>query len=157
MLKATPSSLIPALLDAVIQIQGSPAVRLSQSSDGVPVAGVLPSVYPFTGAAAVPRCQPHNAALLGGKGKAAFDFNIGAPFGIQYRNYGTLPGGTEYPPAIVEQNIAGFGYHTENRVLLSHLIDVRADNWLCGFWYAASHFGRSSQAWHPPSFPRRLL
>jgi hypothetical protein len=107
------STLIPAQILAVVEIQGSQPVILE-----IPEL-VLATVLPGTVTSAVPskpiqQCEPHNAVLLGGSGKAAFDFSIQVEESFsnafQIRNYGTVLGAI-YP--VVEQNVPGYAYFTE--------------------------------------------
>jgi len=65
----------------------------------------------------IPQCQPHNAALLGGAGTTAFDFNVQVEEGFaqafKYRNYGTFLSGPVFPPVLDEQNLLEYNYLTE--------------------------------------------
>ena len=66
--------------------------------------------------ASIAQCAPHNAALLGGGGTSAFDFNIqiteGNSSAFQERNFGTNLSST-YPAALAGQNVLGYPYRTE--------------------------------------------
>ncbi len=103
---------------ATVAIQGAQPL-LPGGSQQLLVAFALPgALASITASASIPRCEPHNAVLLGGKGTAAFDFSVqtqeGYAYAFQYRNYGTqLIGPPVFPPILVEQNIPGFPYDTE--------------------------------------------
>jgi hypothetical protein len=111
------TGLIPTEVQATVEIQGSPSVRLAGGQQLV-VANSLPGISASVlSNASIPQCEPHNAVLLGKSGRAAFDFTVQAqesrPAGFEYPNYGTTLFGAEFPPALVEQNVPGFNYQTE--------------------------------------------
>jgi hypothetical protein len=112
------TTLIPNSLQATVAIQGAQPPLLAVPQGGVLVANVVPgALASVTSSASIPRCEPHNASLLGGKGAAAFDFSVqvqeGYSYAFRYRNYGTELFGAVFPPVLVEQNIPGFDYATE--------------------------------------------
>jgi len=107
---------VPTMIQATVGIEGSPAIPLAgpQETLAINVPGIASSVI---STASIAQCQPHNAALLGGSGTAAFDFSVqvaeGSPAIFKFRNYGTTLYGPEFPPVLVEQNVFGFTYQTE--------------------------------------------
>jgi hypothetical protein len=106
-----PSGLIALLIQANVGLQGFYPLPLAVANA---VPGVLESGFT---SASIPQCEPHNAALLGGSGTAAFDFSTSATEGFaqdfKYRNYGTYLSGPVFPPVLAEQNVPGFVYGTE--------------------------------------------
>jgi hypothetical protein len=111
-----PRGFYPLFLTANVAIKGSnppqfgpPQAVLAMSEEGL-LASTVSS-------ASIPQCQPHNAALLGGAGTPAFDFNVqaeeGFSYSFRYRNYGTFLSGPEFPPVLDEQNVLGYNYATE--------------------------------------------
>jgi len=112
---AIASGFVPTQVQATVTIHGSPFVAL----DGAPLVGqVIPgALTTLDSPASIPQCEPHNAALLGGSGTAAFDFSVQVAEGFaqafKFRNYGTELFGAEFPPALCEQNVPGFEYNTE--------------------------------------------
>jgi hypothetical protein len=104
-------------VNATVGISGTPSVPLAGAQQIV--VGVTAQEAPVSvlASAPLPRCKPHNAALLGGSGTAAFDFSVQVPKGFSrafsYRNYGTTLDGPVFPASLVEQNIPGFPYSTE--------------------------------------------
>jgi hypothetical protein len=111
------TGLIPTMVQATVEIQGTPAIPLADPQALLmanSVQGVLASVI---STASIPQCEPHNAGLLQGSGTAAFDFSVqvqeGFAAAFKYRNYGTYVSGPVFPPVLVEQNVPGFNYWTE--------------------------------------------
>jgi hypothetical protein len=111
------SGLVPNSVQPIFELQGSPTIALAGSGElavGLVVPGAWTSLYP---SASIPQCEPHNAALLGGSGTAAFDFSVQVMENLaqdfRFRNYGTELFGPGFPPALSEQNVPGFVYSTE--------------------------------------------
>ncbi len=107
------SGLIPTQIFALIGIQGSQPVILENPE--VVVATVLPgTVTSAVPSKPIKQCEPHNAVLLGGTGKAKFDFSVQVEENFsnafQIRNYGTVLGPASL---LVEQNVPGYAYSTE--------------------------------------------
>lgn len=94
-----PSGLVYPQIQATVEIQGSPAISLIAPEPGVTVAVSTPgAIGGLISSAPIPQCEPHNAALLGGAGTAAFDFSVQSTesfaWAFQYRNlsfWGRLP------------------------------------------------------------------
>ncbi len=107
---------LPIQLPATLKIQGTQPVPIAnpQQDVGVSQQGVIAGLVSN---ASIPQCEPHNAALLGGSGTAAFDFSLQAAesffYAFRFRNYGTIVFGTEFPQVLAEQNVPGFVYRTE--------------------------------------------
>jgi len=107
------STLIPTQILAFVGIQGSQPVILENPE--VMLATILPgTVTSVVPSKPIKQCEPHNAVLLGGSGKAAFDFSVQVEenfsSAFQIRNYGTVLGPTS---PLVEQNVPGYSYFTE--------------------------------------------
>ena len=105
------------LVQAAVAIQGDTSVPVPGGQQ-ISSAYLIPGIEPFViSSPSIPQCAPHNAVLLGKSGTAAFDFSVQVTEGFAYafesRDYGTALSGAEFPPALVEQNIPGFGYPTE--------------------------------------------
>ncbi len=111
------SGLVPTQVNATVGISGTLSVPLAGAQQIV--VGGAPQATPASvlSSAPLPRCKPHNAALLGGSGTAAFDFSVQVPNGFSFafksRNYGTALDGPVFPASLVEQNIPGYPYDTE--------------------------------------------
>jgi hypothetical protein len=111
------TTLLPNQLFATVAIQTAQPVPVVTPGQ-LPVAVLVPSVSGIVPSSPqIAQCQPHNAALLGKSGTAAFDFTIAATeiyaYSFKYRNYGTELDGFGFPPTLVEQNIFGFNYNDE--------------------------------------------
>jgi hypothetical protein len=111
----------PSFELAKVGVQGSPPVLLANAQSvhvGLSAGATMATAI---SAGSISQCEPHNAALLGGSGAAAFDFSIqvqqlqqqGDSYAFEYRNYGTALFGSEFPPALSEQNVPGSFYGTE--------------------------------------------
>ncbi len=111
------SVLAPNTIQATVSVQGSPAVPIAYPQQTVALIdqGSLVSV---NASSPILQCAPHNAALLGGSGTAAFDFSAqvqeGFGHAFNFRNYGTILSGPVFPPQLAEQNVFGFSYQTES-------------------------------------------
>jgi len=115
-LLGVPSGLLPNMVQATVGIQGYDPLPLAGPQQLVAVA-VPPLLASVALSASISQCEPHNAALLGGAGSAAFDFSIQATEAFsqdfKYRNYGTFLSGPVFPPLLAEQNVPGYRYFTE--------------------------------------------
>jgi hypothetical protein len=107
---------IPNSITATVELQGSdpPPVASPQQIVAFNVQALVPGGM---SSASILQCEPHNAALLGGSGTAAFDFNvpISEGFGAAFkaRNEGAYLYGPVFPPVLEEQNVFGFPYWAE--------------------------------------------
>ena len=113
------STLIPTQINMVISINGNAIVLLEEPPGGTSWAQSLLNVFPsVTTGPVLSDCQPHNASLLGGSGTARFDFTVQAveafSYAFNFRNYGTVTYGVEYPQQLAEQNVPGLVYSTES-------------------------------------------
>jgi hypothetical protein len=107
------STLVPSQILAVVEIQGS--LPVINEIPQLFLADVIPATVPnMAPSKTILQCEPHNAVLLGGSGKAAFDFSIQVEEyfsnAFQIRNYGTVLGPAS---SLVEQNVPGYRYFTE--------------------------------------------
>ncbi len=111
------STLSPTMIQATVGIQGSPAVPIASPQQAVAI-GQPGTVVTVNASSPISQCVPHNAALFGGSGTAAFDFSTQVQESFladfKFRNYGTILSGPIFPPQLAEQNVFGFVYSTES-------------------------------------------
>ncbi len=119
------STLTPTQILAFVETQGSQPVILENPEVVLTtiLPGILTSVVPSK---PIKQCDPHNAVLLGGSGKAAFDFSVQVEenfsSAFQIRNYGTVLGPTS---PLVEQKCPLCVLHRDG-LFLSQLIHVHS-------------------------------
>ena len=117
------SVLTPNTITATVAVQGLEPVAVAYPQEILALTrqGLVPGGI---SSASIPQCKPHNAALLGGAGTAAFDFNVpisegfgaegeGFAAAFKARNIGAYLLGPVFPPVLEEQNLPEFSYWTE--------------------------------------------
>jgi hypothetical protein len=130
------TGLVPLEIAATMSITGSPQIVLQFPQQILAFA--LQAYLPSNGIFSQSACSPHNAALIGGVGVPAFDFNVrvreGFPSVFRRRNFGLTSDGAT-PPALFPQDIPGGGflYFTESTFYVPSLFTGKPSVGLADF------------------------